>query len=45
MLTFFTTAKPFRRHGGLIQQNALKSSKLPRADKDLISRREMSTRK
>jgi hypothetical protein len=27
MLTFFTTAKPFRGHDGLIQQNALKSWK------------------
>jgi hypothetical protein len=25
MLTFFTTAKPFRGHHGIIQRNALKS--------------------
>jgi hypothetical protein len=36
MLTFFTTAKPFRGHDGLIQQNALKSWKLLRLDVEVI---------
>ena len=36
MLTFFTTAKPFRGHDGLIQQNALKSWKLLRPDVEVI---------
>lgn len=36
MLTFFTTAKPFRGHDGLIQQNALKSWKRLRPDIEII---------
>jgi hypothetical protein len=36
MLTFFTTAKPFRGHDGLIQQNALKSWKRLRSDIEII---------
>jgi hypothetical protein len=36
MLTFFTTAKPFRGHDGLIQQNALKSWKRLRPDAEVI---------
>jgi hypothetical protein len=32
MLTFFTTAKPFRGHDGLIQRNALRSWKRLRPD-------------
>ena len=36
MLTFFTTAKPFRGHDGLIQQNALKSWKRLRPDVEVI---------
>lgn len=36
MLTFFTTAKPFRGHDGLIQRNALKSWKRLRADGEVI---------
>jgi hypothetical protein len=36
MLTFFTTAKPFRGHDGLIQQNALRSWKLLRPDVEVI---------
>jgi hypothetical protein len=36
MLTFFTTAKPFRGHDGLIQQNALKSWKRLRPDIEVI---------
>jgi hypothetical protein len=36
MLTFFTTAKPFRGHDGLVQQNALKSWKRLWADVEVI---------
>jgi hypothetical protein len=36
MLTFFTTAKPFRGHTGVIQRNALKSWKLLHADAEVI---------
>lgn len=36
MLTFFTTAKPFRGHDGLIQRNALKSWKRLRLDVEII---------
>ncbi len=36
MLTFFTTAKPFRGHDGIIQRNALKSWKLLRPDLEVI---------
>ena len=36
MLTFFTTAKPFRGQDGLIQQNALKSWKRLRPDVEVI---------
>jgi len=37
MLTFFTTAKPFRGHIGIIQRNALKSWKRLHADAEVIS--------
>jgi hypothetical protein len=36
MLTFFTTAKPFRGHDGIIQRNALKSWKLLDSDVEVI---------
>jgi hypothetical protein len=36
MLTFFTTAKPFRGHDGVIQRNALKSWKLLDSDVEVI---------
>ena len=36
MLTFFTTAKPFRGHIGTIQRNALKSWKRLHADAEVI---------
>jgi hypothetical protein len=36
MLTFFTTAKPFRGHDGIIQRNALKSWKLLHPDLEVI---------
>ena len=36
MLTFFTTAKPFRGHDGIIQRNALKSWTLLHADVEVI---------
>jgi hypothetical protein len=36
MLTFFTTAKPFRGHSGIIQRNALKSWTLLRPDVEVI---------
>lgn len=36
MLTFFTTAKPFRGHNGIIQRNALKSWTLLHADVEVI---------
>ncbi len=36
MLTFFTTAKPFREHSGVIQRNALKSWTLLDADAEVI---------
>jgi hypothetical protein len=36
MLTFFTTAKPFRGHDGIIQRNALKSWKLLDPDVEVI---------
>jgi hypothetical protein len=36
MLTFFTTAKPFRGHDGIIQRNALKSWTLLRPDVEVI---------
>jgi len=36
MLTFFTTAKPFRGHDEIIQRNALKSWTLLHADVDVI---------
>lgn len=36
MLTFFTTAKPFRGHDGIIQRNALKSWKLLHPDAEVI---------
>jgi hypothetical protein len=36
MLTFFTTAKPFRGHSGVIQQNALKSWTLLHPDVEVI---------
>jgi hypothetical protein len=40
MLTFFTTAKPFRGHSGVIQRNALKSWTLlhPDVEGDLVRR-------
>ena len=36
MLTFFTTAKPFKGHDGIIQRNALKSWKLLNPDVEVI---------
>jgi hypothetical protein len=36
MLTFFTTAKPFRGHSGVIQRNALKSWTLLHPDVEVI---------
>jgi hypothetical protein len=36
MLTFFTTAKPFRGHSGIIQRNALRSWLLLDADVEVI---------
>jgi hypothetical protein len=36
MLTFFTTAKPFRGHDGIIQRNALKSWKMLHPDVEVI---------
>ena len=36
MLTFFTTAKPFRGHDAVIQRNALKSWKLLHPDVEVI---------
>jgi hypothetical protein len=36
MLTFFTTAKPFTGHSGIIQRNALKSWKLLHPDIEVI---------
>jgi hypothetical protein len=36
MLTFFTTAKPFQGHDGVIQRNALKSWKLLHPDVEVI---------
>ena len=36
MLTFFTTAKPFRGHNAIIQRNALKSWTLLRPDVEVI---------
>jgi hypothetical protein len=36
MLTFFTTAKPFLGHDGVIQRNALKSWTLLRPDVEVI---------
>ena len=36
MLTFFTTAKPFQGHNGIIQRNALKSWKLLHPDVEVI---------
>jgi hypothetical protein len=36
MLTFFTTAKPFREHIGIIQRNALKSWTLLHPDAEVI---------
>ena len=36
MLTFFTTAKPFRGHDGVIQRNALESWKLLNPDVEVI---------
>jgi hypothetical protein len=36
MLTFFTTAKPFRGHNGVIQLNALRSWKLLHPDVEVI---------
>lgn len=36
MITFFTTAKPFRGHDGIIQRNALKSWKLLHPDVEVI---------
>src|SRR5229473_7546235 len=36
MLTFFTTAKPFLGHNGVIQRNALKSWALLRPDVEVI---------
>jgi hypothetical protein len=36
MITFFTTAKPFRGHDGIIQRNALKSWKLLNPDVEVI---------
>ena len=36
MLTFFTTAKPFIGHNGMIQRNALKSWKLLHPEVEVI---------
>ena len=36
MLTFFTTAKPFKGHNGIIQRNALKSWTLVHPDAEVI---------
>jgi hypothetical protein len=36
MLTFFTTAKPFVGHSGIIQRNALRSWKLLDPDVEVI---------
>src|SRR5690348_6512066 len=36
MITFFTTAKPFRDHDGIIQRNALKSWTLLHPDVEVI---------
>src|SRR5438128_2110800 len=36
MLTFFTTAKPFRGHTGIIQHNAIKSWTLLHRDVEVI---------
>ena len=36
MLTFFTTAKPFKGHSGIIQRNALKSWTLVHPDAEVI---------
>jgi hypothetical protein len=36
MITFFTTAKPFRGHDGIIQRNALQSWKLLHPDVEVI---------
>jgi hypothetical protein len=36
MLTFFTTAKPFRGHDGITQKNALKSWTLLHPDVEVI---------
>jgi hypothetical protein len=36
MLTFFSTAKPFRGHNGIIQRNALQSWKLLHPDAEVI---------
>lgn len=36
MLTFFTTAKPFEGHSGIIQRNALKSWKMLHPDVEVI---------
>lgn len=36
MITFFTTAKPFREHDGIIQRNALKSWTLLHPDVEVI---------
>src|ERR1700687_4287861 len=36
MLTFFTTAKPFKGHDGIIQRNALKSWKRLHPDVEVI---------
>jgi hypothetical protein len=36
MLTFFTTAKPFGGHNGIIQKNALKSWALLHPEVELI---------
>ena len=36
MITFFTTAKPFRGHSAIIQRNALKSWKLLHLDVEVI---------
>jgi len=36
LITFFTTAKPFRGHDGIIQRNALKSWKLLHPDVEVI---------
>lgn len=36
MITFFTTAKPFRGHNGITQRNALQSWKLLHPDAEVI---------